>query len=102
VAEYPGVWVGEKKVCSIGVHVSHHITTHGFALNVSNDLRYFEYVRPCGLPGEVMTSVSELLGHRVEMKTVIEKSLSSFSDTFCLSCEQENDRWLSMLDAPNG
>ena len=102
VAEYPGVWVGEKKVCSIGIHVSHHITTHGFALNVSNDLQYFEYVRPCGLSGELMTSVSELLGHWVGMKTIIGKLLPSFSETFCLNCEQESDRWLSMLDAPDG
>jgi len=95
VAEYPGVWVGEKKVCSIGIHVSRYITTHGFALNVSNDLRYFEYVRPCGLPGEVMTSVSELLGHLVGMKNIIEILLPSFSETFCLSCEQEMiDGWL--------
>jgi lipoate-protein ligase B len=102
VAEYPGVWVGEKKICSIGIHVSHHITTHGFALNVSNDLRYFGYIRPCGLSGEVMTSLSELSGHRVGMGTIIEKLLASFSETFPLSCEQESDRWPSTLDAPNG
>jgi lipoate-protein ligase B len=102
IAEYPGVWVGEKKICSIGIHASHNITTHGFALNVNNDLRYFQYVRPCGLPGDVMTSVSELLGHPVELKTVMEKLLHSFSETFCLNCEQESDRWLSILDARNG
>jgi len=102
VAEHPGVWVGEKKICSIGIHVSHHITTHGFALNVCNDLRYFGYVRPCGLSGQVMTSVSELLGHRVEVETVIEKLPPCFSEMFCLSCEQESDRWLSILDAPIG
>ena len=90
VAEYPGVWVGEKKVCSIGIHVSHHITTHGFALNVSNDLRYFGYIRPCGLPGEVMTSVLELSGHRVSMGTIIETLLSSFSKILGLTCVQEN------------
>jgi lipoate-protein ligase B len=102
VTEYPGVWVGEKKICSIGIHISHGITTHGFALNVSNDLRYFEYVRPCGLSGDVMTSVSELLGHRVGIETVIGRLLPSFSETFDLSCEQETDRWLSILDAQNG
>lgn len=102
LAEYPGVWVGERKACSIGIHVSHYITTHGFALNVSNDLRYFRYVRPCGLPGEVMTSVSELLGRSVGMKTIIGKLIPSFSETFCLNCEQESDRWLGILDAQNG
>ncbi|GAJ21273.1 unnamed protein product, partial [marine sediment metagenome] len=56
IAGYPGVWVGEKKVCSIGIHVSRYITMHGFALNISNDLRYFQYIRPCGLGSEVMTS----------------------------------------------
>jgi lipoate-protein ligase B len=89
---YPGVWANEKKVCSMGIHVSHYITTHGFALNVTNDLRYFEYVRPCGLQGQVMTSISELLGHRVEMEAIIEKLLPAFSETFRLSCVQESDR----------
>jgi len=102
IAEYPGVWVGERKICSIGIHISDHITTHGFALNVSNDLRYFDYVRPCGLSGEVMTSVSELLGHPAPMETIIEALLPCFSDKFGLSCEQESDRWLSTLDAPSG
>lgn len=102
LAGYPGVWANEKKVCSMGIHVSHHITTHGFALNVTNDLRYFEYVRPCGLQGQVMTSISELLGHRVEMETIIEKLLPAFSETFCLSCVQESDRWLAILDARSG
>src|SRR4030042_809092 len=102
VAEYPGVWVGEKKVCSVGIHVSHHITTHGFALNVTNDLRYFRYIRPCGLTGEAMTSVSELLGHRVAMETIIEKLLACFSEIFGLGCEQESDRWLSILDDQSG
>lgn len=102
VAEYPGVWAGEKKVCSIGIHVSRYITTHGFALNVTNDLRRFRYIRPCGLAGEVMTSVSELLGRSVEMETVIGKLLPSFSETFGLSCEQENGKWLAILDAQSG
>ncbi len=102
VAEYPGVWVGERKICSIGIHASHHITTHGFALNVSNDLRYFDHVRPCGLSGGVMTSVSESLGHPAAMETIIEALLPCFSDVFGLSCEQESDKWLSMLDVPNG
>jgi lipoate-protein ligase B len=102
LAGYPGVWASEKKVCSIGIHVSHYITTHGFALNVSNDLRCFNYIRPCGLPGEVMTSVSELLGHRIGMKTIIGELLPSFSETFCLLCEQESGRWLDMLDAQSG
>lgn len=102
LAGYPGVWANGKKVCSIGIHVSHGITTHGFALNVANDLRYFDYIRPCGLQGEVMTSISKLLGHHMVMEEIIEKLLSSFSEIFGLSCEQETDRWLATLDARSG
>ena len=102
LAGYPGVWASGKKVCSIGIHVSHHITTHGFALNVTNDLRYFKYIRPCGLQGEMMTSVSELLGHQVGMETIMGKLLASFSEAFCLDCEQESGRWLAILDAQSG
>ena len=102
LAGYPGVWASGKKVCSIGIHVSHCITTHGFALNVTNDLRYFRYIRPCGLASEAMTSVSELLGHRVGMKTIIEKLLPSFSEIFGLTCQQGDGEWLAILDAQSG
>ena len=53
-----GVWVGERKIGSIGVHVSRGVTTHGFAVNVENDLQPFEWVVPCGLDGVRMTSVA--------------------------------------------
>jgi len=99
VADYPGVWVGEKKICSIGIHVSHGITMHGLALNVNNDLRYFEYIRPCGLRGEVMTSLSQLLKHPVEVEAIIGDLLHSFSETFRLKCEQGDSKCLAMLDA---
>ena len=102
LAGYPGVWTNGKKVCSIAIHVSHHITTHGFALNVTSNLQHFKYIRPCGMPGEMMTSISELLGHRVEMETIIEKLLPAFSETFRLSCVQESERWLAILDAQSG
>jgi lipoyl(octanoyl) transferase len=53
-----GVWVGERKIGSIGVHVSRGVTTHGFAVNVENDLQPFEWVVPCGIEGVRMTSVT--------------------------------------------
>ena len=102
VANYPGAWVGEKKVCSVGIHVSHGITMHGFALNVNTNLRYFEYIRPCGLRSEVMTSLSELLGHPVEVETIIGNLLDSFSEIFGLKSEQGDDNWLATLDDLTG
>jgi len=57
-----GVWVIERKIASIGVHVSRGVTTHGFAVNVVNDLQPFEWVVPCGLEGVRMTSVGTETG----------------------------------------
>jgi lipoyl(octanoyl) transferase len=58
-----GIWAGEGKIGSIGVHVNRGVTTHGFAVNVDNDLQPFEWVVPCGLDGVRMTSVSKATGH---------------------------------------
>lgn len=52
-----GVWVGERKIGSIGVHVSRGVTTHGLAVNVDNDLQPFEYVVPCGIENARITSL---------------------------------------------
>ena len=53
--DYTGVWVGEEKIASIGVHVSRGVTTHGFAVNVDNDLAPFDWIVACGLPDVRMT-----------------------------------------------
>ena len=88
MAKHPGgVWVGDQKVCSIGINVSHYITTHGFALNLNTDLRHFEYIRPCGLKNTAMTSISKLLGYPVEVEATIERWLHSFSEIFGLKRE---------------
>jgi lipoyl(octanoyl) transferase len=57
-ADYTGVWVDERKIASIGVHISHGVSTHGFAVNVDNDLQPFSWVVACGLPGVQMTSIA--------------------------------------------
>ncbi len=59
--DYTGVWVAERKIASIGVHVSRGITTHGFAVNVVNDLDPFSWVVACGLPDVTMTSIAREL-----------------------------------------
>jgi lipoyl(octanoyl) transferase len=58
--EFTGVWAGERKIASIGVHLSHGITAHGFAVNVDNDLQPFEWIVPCGLQAQ-MTSITREL-----------------------------------------
>jgi lipoyl(octanoyl) transferase len=56
--DYTGVWVGDRKIASIGVHVCRGVTTHGFALNLDNDLEPFSWITACGLPGVQMTSLA--------------------------------------------
>jgi lipoate-protein ligase B len=63
--DYTGVWVDERKIASIGLHVSRGVSTHGFAVNVHNDLDPFSWVLACGLPEVTMTSLErELAPHR--------------------------------------
>ncbi|MFC2020098.1 lipoyl(octanoyl) transferase LipB [Chloroflexota bacterium] len=69
--KYPGVWVGEDKICSLGIRISRWITKHGFALNVNTALKYFTYINQCGLAGREVTSMNRLLGHDVSRKAVI-------------------------------
>jgi lipoyl(octanoyl) transferase len=56
------VWVGDRKIASIGVHVQRGVSTHGFAVNVENDLQPFQWIVPCGLEGVQMTSLIKETG----------------------------------------
>jgi lipoyl(octanoyl) transferase len=56
--DYTGVWVQDRKIASLGVHVARGVTTHGFAVNVENDLQPFSWVVACGLDGVRMTSLA--------------------------------------------
>jgi lipoyl(octanoyl) transferase len=60
--DYTGVWVEDRKIASIGVHVARGVTTHGFAVNVENDLQPFSWIVPCGLEGVQMTSLIKETG----------------------------------------
>ena len=75
-----GVWVQHKKIAAIGVHLSRWITTHGFALNHTTDLSYFQYIVPCGLTKPV-TSMREL-GSRATRNEVVHSLAHHFEETF--------------------
>jgi lipoyl(octanoyl) transferase len=79
-----GVWVGGRKIGSIGVHVSRGITTHGLAVNVNNDLQPFAWIVPCGIDDCQVTSVSRELGG--------EQDLSAFADTVAARFGEVYDR----------
>ncbi len=68
---HPGIWVeGERKLCAIGVRVKRGVTTHGLALNVNTDLRWFDEMIPCGLPDKGVTSLARELGTAIPMDQV--------------------------------
>jgi lipoate-protein ligase B len=81
-----GVWTRGKKIASIGVHARDWVTWHGFALNVVNDLSFFELIVPCGIDGVEMTSVARELGaEQLSMKDVMDRVTDSFAQAFDLT-----------------
>lgn len=79
-----GVWVDDRKVGALGVRVRRHVTTHGFALNVANDLDAYRAIHPCGLPGARVTSLSAEVGHAVPLDAAYEACARAFEEVFGL------------------
>lgn len=77
-----GVWVGEAKIASLGVHLSRWISVHGFALNVATDLSPFAGIVACGLPDVRMTSIEQLTGRRLETEDVGARVAHHFGAVF--------------------
>jgi lipoyl(octanoyl) transferase len=77
-----GVWAQERKVASLGVHLSRWLTTHGFALNVTTDLAAFRRIVPCGLPDVEMASIASLTGARPELTEVAAQTAEAFAAVF--------------------
>lgn len=83
-ADFLGVWVGDDKIASVGVHVKKWVTTHGFSLNVAPDLSYFAGIVPCGLRGIAMTSMALQLGSErtPSVRRVLERVVTHFADVY--------------------
>ena len=80
---YTGVWVGDAKLAAIGVKVDKRgITRHGFALNITTDLRYFERIVPCGIRDKAVCSLESLLGWPVERTDVMDRVVWVFEEIF--------------------
>ena len=77
-----GVWVGSKKIASIGVKVTRWVTYHGFALNVKTDLNYFNMITPCGIDGCVTTSIKDLTKIEYRLEDVASIVESKFRRLF--------------------
>jgi lipoate-protein ligase B len=85
---HTGVWVGSRKVASIGVAVTNWVTYHGFALNVNTDLSYFHLIKPCGLDPEKITSMKQVLGKEVAFESVKGEVVRRFAEVFGYSLHE--------------
>ena len=98
VAGKTGIWVrtenSEEKLAAIGVHISRWVTSHGFAYNVSTDLRYFELIVPCGIAGRKATSLEKLLGRSVEEKQVAPQIARHLGELFGLEMKEASRKEL--------
>lgn len=82
-----GVWLDvgtpfARKICALGVRTSRWVTMHGFALNVSTDLGYFDNIIPCGIRGKAVTSLEVELGKKIDFDAVKKEVLKNFKEKF--------------------
>jgi lipoate-protein ligase B len=83
---YTGVWTRGRKIASIGVHARDWVTWHGFALNVTTDLSFFDLIVPCGISGVVMTSIARELGaEEISAQDVRDRVAAKFGEAFDLT-----------------
>ena len=93
-----GIWVqagaSEEKLAAIGVHISRWVTSHGFAYNVSTDLRYFDLIVPCGIADRKATSLEKLLRRSVPLEEVKPRLTGHLTDLFSLTPSPTSTRQL--------
>ncbi len=83
-----GVWIEPdnplraRKICAMGIRASRWVTMHGFALNVNNDLDYFDWIIPCGIDDKQVTSMKQEIGYEVDMSLVMERFQKYFAIIF--------------------
>ncbi len=80
--EFTGVWVGEEKICAIGIKVSRWITMHGIAFNINTDLSYFDKIIPCGIFHKGVTSIEKITGKKADMAEIKKMYVNNFLKTF--------------------
>lgn len=79
---HTGVWVGDNKICAIGIHCGRYVTSHGLALNCNTDLSWFGHIVPCGIEGKGVTSLSRELRRDVSVEETVPHLLDAFGEQF--------------------
>lgn len=82
IAGLNGAWIGDRKIGAVGVRIRRWVTMHGFALNVTTDLRAYEAIVPCGIPDKDVTSLAREIGHAVPMAEVVQRTGAVFAEVF--------------------
>lgn len=80
--EYTGVWIGDRKICAIGIKISKWVTMHGFAFNVNTDLSLYNGIIPCGINDKDVTSLQKELNRTIDMDESKKLILSNFKKNF--------------------
>ncbi len=80
--EYTGVWVGDEKICAIGIKIVRWFTMHGLALNVNNDMWYFHKIIPCGIFHKGVTSMKKIAKKEIDAGKLITIILEKFKEVF--------------------
>ncbi|MEJ2194460.1 MAG: lipoyl(octanoyl) transferase LipB [Ignavibacteriaceae bacterium] len=89
--EFTGVWIEDRKIAAIGIKVSRWITMHGFAFNVNTDLKLYNGIIPCGIPGKEVTSLSRELNRDVKLERVKSTILKHIIEIFNYDKVEELD-----------
>ena len=90
-----GVWIDAhipgkaRKICAMGVKITKGITMHGFAFNVNTDLKYYDYINPCGFTDKGVTSLEKELGYRIDTEDVKEKLIEQFGKVYNIDISRE-------------
>lgn len=85
-----GVWVGQEKICAMGIRCSRWVTMHGFAMNVNTDLSYFQHIVPCGISDKEVTSLSKRVGRPLTLVEVKKRIVQHFGDVFNVEMNERN------------
>lgn len=83
--KHPGIWLENRKIAALGLHIDHGVTTHGFALNVNCNLEPFQYIHPCGITDREVTSLEKELGWQPSLRDVKQTVVRELAAVFKIS-----------------
>ena len=87
-----GVWIGDAKICAMGVRISRWVSMHGFALNVSPIMKHYDYIVPCGLAGRSVTSMKQVLQEKCpSMETVKQVVSKTFKESIANQAQVQTE-----------